>query len=182
MARLPGHPGVGFVGNTQVLDVRLLLALPVDEQLAAAHLERVTGHADQAFHQLEVGIVMGIEDEDVPAFGAGVAWNPHACPRDPRSERHAVDHEEVAHEQGVLHGPGRDHEGLDQEGTQEEEERRGDHERLQELEEAPLLLLALRALLLRAVRPVVTPTFAGGATELTLSILLSGFLGHPAIS
>jgi hypothetical protein len=91
----------------------------VDEDAAAVEAEVVAGQADDALDEMEGGIDGVVEDDDVAAMDGG------------RREEAGgsicvggagllVDEEEVADEEGRLHRPGGDAEGLCAEGDDED--------------------------------------------------------------
>jgi hypothetical protein len=66
--------------------------------------------------------MMGIEHDDVPTAKTRVAWDTDGCARDATAHRCSVHYQEVADQKGFLHGAGDDHEGVEEEGADEEEE------------------------------------------------------------
>src|ERR687893_138820 len=128
--------------------VGLPLGLPVHDEAPRADRYPVAGEADDALYEVRLRVVHALEDDDVAALGFG----------------EAVD--ELVHEDAVVDLERRDHaargdpERLHHEGPDEaEDQREGDDEDDEVLEDAPALLLAGRALLFRGAETLV---FVGG--------------------
>ena len=99
--------GVGF------LDRRT-----VDVELAAFEMQPVSGKSCDALDHVIGGIEREVEDDDVSAIDFLVGQDPG--PMMVRAVNGFVHQQEVAHEQGPLHGFRRDAEGLHDEGEDEE--------------------------------------------------------------
>src|SRR5690606_21655493 len=119
---------------------------------------------DHPLHQVQVRLVWTAENDHVASLETRVARQPQLRPRDLRAVRRLAQHQEVAHEERVLHGAGRDRERLHQERPDQQEQAERDGDRLD-----PLHHPALRLVLLGAVH---------GATGLTRRPRPHPYLSH----
>ncbi len=128
---------VGDRRARQVEGVGLVQRLAVAVHGVVHHLQRVAGHADHPFHDIEVGrrVLDRAEHHDAVRLGIGEALHPqkaHAHERDLElaAVGQFVDEQEVAHEQRVFHARRRNAERLDDVGPQEQPDDQRDRQRL----------------------------------------------------
>jgi hypothetical protein len=108
-----GHAGVGLV---------LRDAVEVDD--AVLEVDVVAGDADAALNEDEVGSFRVWLEEDDNVAAAGLAIVDEGKPTRGRCKRDTVDEDVVADEQGLLHGAGGNFEVLEDEGHNEEADRK----------------------------------------------------------
>jgi len=119
---LPEHGPVEVVALSGLHHIRLVVEFPVQVENLVPHLQRVPRQSDEALDQRHVLFVMGVEDQDIAAPGFRVSGDADAGERNARADGGPVHHQEVSHQQGVLHGSGGDHEGLNEEHAKDQEQ------------------------------------------------------------
>src|SRR5215210_1449559 len=110
---------------------RIFDRLAVDVELRVDDLDRVAAHGDAALDEVERRVLRRAEDDDVAALDTAERQQAPLRPGGPGAVDEPVDEEVVADQEGVLHGAARDVEGLDDEGVGEQQEHRGDDQRLE---------------------------------------------------
>jgi hypothetical protein len=115
-------------------DVRgVLHLLAIQVELLVHHLQGVAGQAHAALHHIHPRLGEGPEDDDVPSLHRPPRQEALLQLRRLRPIEVPVDEEMVAHQEGLLHRPARDVEGLQDEGVGEAQEDGGDDQRLRVL-------------------------------------------------
>src|SRR5882757_8491197 len=128
---LPAEIVVRLIGIRRgALNVVLVDWLPVPDQRAVTHLERVTGDSDDSLHIIEPRIYR-VGEYDHIAAPRGVDGRELAADSgDTSAVDQLVDEQEVTLEQGVLHAAARDLECLHAKRADDDEERQRDNDDL----------------------------------------------------
>jgi len=88
-----------------MFDVRLVLELSVERKHAVLHGNGIARNADEAFDELEIGLVWWVENQDVPTADRGVPGDTDLCPGNAHTNGGTIRDQEVANQKCVFHGP-----------------------------------------------------------------------------
>jgi len=144
------HRPKGTVGASRlfiVITVLVIKELTIDKDLSALDLNPVPWESDDALDEVLFFVLWINEDDDVPPLGLADRDQGALQIRDLDSVKEFVDQDVIPHQQGRLHGSGRDLEGLNHKRPDEEGKQNRDSGCFSILPDGTLLFYLFRLLL-----------------------------------